>query len=288
METAAAVASLPRLRIPWPQPAGEMGQSLYSQGGHQCLVFTDLVDDPGGAAVQANQCLIVDNDEAMLLDPGGVLTYNELYIALGRVTAPKKLRYVFASHQDPDIVASLARWLTASDTKLLVSRLWSRFVPHFCPPGKTEGRIVPMPDRGGVVTLGRCRLLVLPAHFLHAEGNLQLYDSTSRILFSGDLGASLVSPSKATEVVRELAPHLPHMAEFHRRYMNSNRACRLWAAMARRLPIEMIVPQHGAPLAGAAVAQFIDWIETLACGVDLMSEADYQVPTPDMLLDARP
>lgn len=263
-----------------------MGHPLYNRGGHQCLLYTDLADDPSGAAVQANQCLIVDSDEAMLLDPGGVLAYNELYVALAKVIAPKQLRYVFASHQDPDIVASLPRWLSSSDTKVLVPRLWSRFVPHFCPPGKTAGRIVGIPDRGGVVVLGRCRLLVLPAHFLHAEGNLQVFDPVSRILFSGDLGASMLPSAKAGEVVLDLAAHLPHMVEFHRRYMNSNRACRLWAAMARKLPIDMIVPQHGAPMGGGAVGQFIDWIESLQCGLDLMSEANYQVPTPDMVLDA--
>ncbi|MCD6666145.1 MAG: MBL fold metallo-hydrolase, partial [Hydrogenophaga sp.] len=42
--------------------------------------------------------------------------------------------------------------------------------------------------------------------------------------------------------------------------------------------IQMIVPQHGAPLAGAAVKEFIDWIETLPCGVDHLTQANYTVP----------
>jgi flavorubredoxin len=48
--------------------------------------------------------------------------------------------------------------------------------------------------------------------------------------------------------------------------------------MVRTLPIDMIVPQHGAPMAGAAVAEFIAWAEGFACGVDLVSEANYAVP----------
>jgi hypothetical protein len=31
-------------------------------------------------------------------------------------------------------------------------------------------------------------------------------------------------------------------------------------------------------MVGAAVGQFIDWVETLDCGVDRMSQADYRVP----------
>jgi flavorubredoxin len=66
--------------------------------------------------------------------------------------------------------------------------------------------------------------------------------------------------------------HVPRMAAFHRRYMASNRACRWWARRARRLDIDMIVPQHGLPIRGSNVARFIDWIESLTCGVDLLGE----------------
>jgi flavorubredoxin len=48
--------------------------------------------------------------------------------------------------------------------------------------------------------------------------------------------------------------------------------------MARTLPIHMIVPQHGAPMAGPAVKEFIDWIGTVDCGVDHLTQANYTVP----------
>jgi flavorubredoxin len=68
------------------------------------------------------------------------------------------------------------------------------------------------------------------------------------------------------------------MRGFHRRYMASGRILKLWAQMVRTLPIRMIVPQHGAPLAGQAVPDFIAWVETLECGVDLMTQQDCRVP----------
>jgi flavorubredoxin len=40
----------------------------------------------------------------------------------------------------------------------------------------------------------------------------------------------------------------------------------------------MIVPQHGAPLQDAAGTEFIDWIQTLECGIDRMSKRDYALP----------
>ncbi|BAP88102.1 beta-lactamase domain-containing protein [Burkholderiales bacterium GJ-E10] len=262
-----------------------MGLELYNKNEHTCILFTDLVDEQGDA-VQANQVLIVDHGRGMLLDPGGNMTYNELFISMSRFFPPKELQYVFASHADPDIVASLPRWLSASNTRLLISRLWARFVPHFAPPGRTEGRVTAIPDRGGVVTVGNAQLLILPAHFLHSEGNFQVYDPISRILFSGDLGASMLPQERIKQEVTNLEEHLTGMLAFHRRYMVSNRACVLWAQMVSQLDIEAIVPQHGAPIRGkAAVARFIEWIAGLRCGIDLMTEENYRIPDPQWRIE---
>ena len=251
---------------------------LFNRDGHRCLMFTDLCQE-GGEAVQSNQFLIVDGDTGAIIDPGGNLAYSELYLAMTRHFAPHQLSAILASHADPDIIASLDRWMTAtSSAKLYISRIWERFVPHFCKAGKTAGRIVGIPDPGLRIPIGRSELIALPAHFLHSEGNFQFYDPVSRILFSGDLGASLGTGLDAREPVGALAAHLPRMEAFHRRYMVSNKVLRLWARMARTLDIAMIVPQHGAALKGKAVGEFIAWVETLACGVDLMGERDYAVP----------
>lgn len=255
-----------------------MAVELFSSNGHACLMFTDLAG-ADGEAVQANQFLIIDGEASAVIDPGGVLAFNEIYLALSRHASIRGLDAIIASHADPDIVAALDRWISASPAaKVYVPRVWERFVPHFCKPGKTIGRIVGIPDAGQRIRVGRCELIALPAHFLHAEGNFQFYDPVSRILFSGDLGTSITDPNSARKTITSLAAQLGRMDAFHRRYMVSNKVLRFWAQMVRRLPIDMLVPQHGAPLAGAAVREFIDWVETLQCGVDLMTEANYAVP----------
>ncbi len=250
---------------------------LYHQDGHRCLMFHDL-GDAHGEAVQANQFLIVDDGTGAIIDPGGNLAYGELYLAMTRHFPPSKLAAIVASHADPDIIAALDRWTTATQAPLYISTVWERFVPHFCKPGKTAGRVVGIPDAGMRIRVGRSDLIALPAHFLHAEGNFQFFDPVSGILFSGDLGVSLLEGSQAGQPVTELAPLLPKMEAFHRRYMVSNKVLRLWADMVAPLPIRMIVPQHGAPLAGAAVPAFIEWVRGLACGIDLMDVANYRVP----------
>ena len=251
-----------------------MPLTLYDADGHRCLMFSDMGERRD--AVQANQFLIVDDGTGAVLEPGGNLAYNDLFVGMTQHFAPHKLSAILASHADPDIIAALDRWMTATSAPVYISKVWERFIPHFCKPGKTEGRVIGIPDAGLRIRVGRHDIVALPAHFLHAEGNFHFWDPASRILFTGDLGVSIgVDP---TRIATELAPMLPAMEGFHRRYMVSRKILRLWARMVRPLPIEMIVPQHGAPLAGAAVGQFIDWVEQLECGIDLMGAGNYAVP----------
>lgn len=251
---------------------------LYHHKGHQCLMFCDTCVEHG-EAVQANQFLIVDDDTGAIIDPGGNLAYSELYLGMTRHFPPHQLSAILASHADPDIIASLDRWMTATTAPVYISRVWERFVPHFCKPGKTAGRVIGIPDAGLRIRVGRGELWALPAHFLHAEGNFQFYDPISRILFSGDLGASMGRQVDPRQPVTSLSAHIAAMEGFHRRYMVSNKVLRLWARMVRTLDIAMIVPQHGAPMAGAAVREFIEWVQDLSCGIDLLGDPHYSVPT---------
>ena len=242
-------------------------------------MFTDLIDEDG-QAVQANQFLIVDHGMGAVIDPGGTIAFNELYLALSHYFPPQNLSYLIASHADPDIIASLDRWLTSTHATLVISQLWARFAPHFTKSGKLTNRVLPVPDLGGRLPLGQSELWLVPAHFMHAEGNFHFYDPMSRILFTGDLGASLVSGEQASHKVTDLGPHLVHMEGFHRRYMVSNKILRSWVKMVRQLDISMIVPQHGSPISGPqAIGDFLNWLENLQCGIDLFGDGHYRLPT---------
>lgn len=257
-------------------------QLIFSDGIHECYIFTNLVE---GQGVQANQFLIVDGRDYALIDPGGDLTYNPLALEVAKKFDLKELKYVFASHQDPDIISSLDRWLLHTKCQVITSRLWSRFLPHLASgfvnqslQGHVFDRIIAVPDEGMNIPFGNSHVSCIPAHFLHSVGNIQFYDPVSRILFSGDLGASMGCDKGAIEV-DNFAAHIPKMLGFHRRYMCSRNISRLWATMVRELDIEIIVPQHGPYFRGSEkINQFLDWISELECGIDLMTQANYQLP----------
>ncbi len=254
-----------------------MALELYNQDKHKCVVFENLVT---GLGIQANQFLIADGNEGMLLDPGGNLTYKHLLAEMADFFPPQRIKYVFASHQDPDIVASVQGWLLITDARVLIPKTWERFIPHFCTSSPEPGRIIGVPDSGGIVTLGSADLFLLPAHFLHSAGNLQIYDPVSKILFSGDMGASVVADRLAGAPVTNFDTHVANMEGFHRRYMSSNKATKEWARMVRTLDVEWMVPQHGPSFKGKVmVSRFLDWIEQLECGVDIIESSTYRVPS---------
>lgn len=246
--------------------------TLYDADSHANLL---LPQQDAGEGVDSNQHLIVDGSAAMILDPGGAKVYTKVFSAAAKAKRGAKLEWVFLSHQDPDIVAALNGWLMTTDARAMCSKLWHRFIPHFGSDKLVFARVDPIPDEGMVMTLGTRQLVIVPAHFLHSVGNFHIWDPTSRILYTGDLGASL---GEDYRVVEDFAAHVRFMEGFHRRYMASTSALRGWVRMARTLDIETIAPQHGAMMRGRPmVQQFLDWLDTLEVGIDAMPGI-YRVP----------
>ena len=248
---------------------------LFRNESHSNILLHDVSTD--GLAVQTNHHLIVHNKWSMILDPGGQTVFNRVLADTTLVSAGAEVKYVFLSHQDPDIVSGTNDWLSATSADAYISQLWLRFVPHTDIKEELQHRLRAIPDEGMWIDLNGSELAILPAHFLHSPGNFHVYDPTSKILYSGDLGASLGCDYRRVE---DFDDHIPFMRGFHERYMASSAAIRTWSRLIRTLDIEMIAPQHGALFEGKAmVTAFLDWLDSLSCGVDRLPE-EYHLPPP--------
>ena len=215
--------------------------------------------------VDTNEYLVVDGDDALLVDPGGSEVFPAVFSAVSTAVDPRNIDKVFASHQDPDVISSLSMWTEFNpDLKCYVSWLWSSFVPHF---GGTRETFVDIPDNGLDILVGDQPLRAIPAHYLHSSGNFHLYDPKARILYSGDVGAALLPPGEDGVFVENFDRHIRHAEAFHRRWMGSERAKRDWCSRVSKLDIDMLCPQHGAIYRGADVQRFIDWFGRLEVGV---------------------
>ena len=246
------------------------GKVLYEDDSHR-FIWLGWEEDEEEGLVQTNQYLIISGGKGMLLDPGGVYTLPRVLATISGYIDPDNIEYIFFTHQDPDVSSGIAVWLDNTPAKVYISRLWVRFVPHFGELN-TE-RIIGINDNGGELTLaGGSRVKFIPAHFLHSTGNFTLFDERSGILFSGDIGAAVFPKEKRYLFVEDFESHLKLMEGFHKRYMASNKACRMWAKKVRKLNPTMIAPQHGAIFSGSNIEKFLTWFENLQCGVDLIQE----------------
>ena len=255
-----------------------MAINLYDKSNHRVLLFSDLVK---GEGIQSNQLVVIDNGQSALFDPGGELTFTALNMAMAYHQPISNLTYLFASHQDPDILSSLSSWFRYTSAKVVIPSVWCRFLEHLVPHFMSHygsKRFISVADGGTRIPLGHGEIIVLPAHFLHSIGNVSFYDPISKILFSGDIGASIVS-GDAGQAVQDFDRHIGKMLGFHQRYMVSNKVCRFWVNMIRQLEINLLIPQHGQYFVGKPmIEKFLAWLENLDCGIDRMTQYHYRIP----------
>ncbi len=237
---------------------------IYSEGSHRWLAITRDPERPD-YLIDTNEYRIAHDGHAVLCDPGGTEIFPAVFSAVSEQFDPRQIETIFASHQDPDIISSLALWLEFNPRiKCHVSWLWASFIPHF---GGNADTFVAIPDGGAKLAVGAATLEAVPAHYLHSSGNFHLYDPLARILFSGDVGAALLPPGEDELVVKNFDAHIKHAEGFHRRWMGSNRAKLDWCERVSRMDIDMLCPQHGAIYQGEDVRRFIDWFAELEVGV---------------------
>jgi flavorubredoxin len=238
-------------------------EQLFNKNSHSWMVM-GRDEDRRKEVIDTNQYLIQHNGRGLLLDPGGVENFSVVAAEFSKHFDLADVEAVFASHQDPDVISSLSLWIQTNPNLLVyVPKIWVSFITHF---GVKLENIRPIPDEGGLITLGGHDLEVVPAHYLHSSGNLSVYDPQAKIFFSGDIGAALLPDDHTDLFVSDFTEHAKHMEYFHRRWMPSNTAKTRWIAEVRKRDVEMLCPQHGAIFKGENVDKFLTWFENLDVG----------------------
>lgn len=237
---------------------------IYKKDDHQWLMVARDPSKPN-YLIDTNEYVIRSGEEALLTDPGGMEIFPAVFSAISHVMNPSEIKQLFASHQDPDIISSLALWIDFQpEICCHLSWLWGSFVPHF---GGTDETFLNIPDSGKTFKLNNIELECVPAHYLHSSGNFHLYDSKAKILFSGDVGAAMLPETETSLFVTDFDKHIALARGFHQRWMGSNDAKLEWCERVSKMEIDMMCPQHGAIYQGDDVSRFINWFAELPVGI---------------------
>ncbi len=240
-------------------------QEIYNKNGIKWVTFGRNPDKPGHI-IDTNEYIIKIGDETLIMDPGGTEIFPDVVSAFSDHIDIESISIIFGSHQDPDILSSLSLWMgLCKNAKVYVPWTWTSFISHF---GSDPKRMVDIPDVGKTIEVGNgYKIEFIPAHYLHASGNIHLYDPQAKIYFSGDVGAALLPDDKQSLFVNDFEDHIQYMKFFHQRWMPSNRARDVWIKQVRKLDIDMMCPQHGAIFKGKDITRFLDWFEALDLGI---------------------
>lgn len=245
-----------------------MDKILFDEKNHKYILigFAESKDEEG---IPSNQYLIIHKNKSILLDPGGFGLFPVLLSRLLKYTKLQDIQTIILSHQDPDVCGGLNIWLEMTEAKAYISGLWLRFLPHY-DIKKTE-RIIGIPDEGTELQInGKFYLKLIPAHFLHSPGQINVYDPVSKILFTGDIGAGMLPCSENKLFVEDFDMYKGCIDGFHRRFMASNEALKKWVKTVEKLDIDIIAPQHGYLYKGESINRLFEYLYQLKCGIDLL------------------
>lgn len=227
--------------------AVEISKGIYWVGGN-------LVEN-----LQCNPYLIVDGDEAVLIDPGSVLDFEAVYENVCSVVPLEKIKYVILHHQDPDFCASVPLFEAKGGCFQIVTH-WRTSTLLVYYGIKSDFYIVN--KNRFMLTLASGRVLeFVQTPYLHFAGSIATYDRQSGTFFSSDLFGAF---SKSWSLYAG-DDYIEGMKAFHEHYMPSNRILRPVMSMLMEMEIHMIAPQHGS-IINRDVKKYIRILRDLDCG----------------------
>ncbi len=214
------------------------------------------------------------NEFNLLIDPGSSSDFAQVSTKVtSLIGGLDRLSAVFINHQDPDVgsSASIISARYAPKAGILCSEDTWRLIVHQNLP---RGRFIATEkfSHGLNVPTGH-RLLPVPSPFCHFRGAVMLYDPQTRVLFTGDLFGGVTDVNAQGLWADE--SDWTGIRAFHQIYMPVNLALQRVVAVIRKLEpaVEIIAPQHGRLIRGPLIQTFLDRMEKLPVGLDIMDEA---------------
>src|SRR5665811_672871 len=106
----------------------EQPTTLYAANGHS-IFWLGNTDE---TAFRCNTYLIVDQHEAILVDPGSKKYFPQVMRRVAQIMAPEKVSGMVLCHQDPDVAASMTDWLDVNPSmRVFTSPRTQVLLPHY-------------------------------------------------------------------------------------------------------------------------------------------------------------
>lgn len=216
------------------------------------------------AGLHCNPYLIIDNDEAVLIDGGSRPDFPKVMMKILKTgIAPNKIKALIYQHYDPDLCGSLPNLyniINDEALKVYSTAENSMFIRHYL----SEIKFVNLRSQKLTYNFASNRKLrFIQTPYAHAAGSFVTFDEKSKILFTSDLFGSYSRnwelfqkdeesciKSVSCSDCRRAEKNCPFkgLFEFHRATFPSHEILKYAMKQLEKIEFELIAPQHGSIL----------------------------------------
>ena len=194
---------------------------------------------------RCNPYLIVDGDEAVLIDPGSSVDFFAVRSKVASIISLDKIKHIILHHQDPDLCGSARQFevLIGKDRLKVYNPLRSSFFTRFY---GIETPITNISEDDQSITLASGRKIkFLMTPYCHSPGAMITFDEKTKFLFTSDIFGAFNEEWDlfADKVSRE--KHEESVRLFMEPFMGSDDAMQQAISKMENLEVNSICPQHG-------------------------------------------
>ncbi|MEJ2729288.1 MAG: MBL fold metallo-hydrolase [Deltaproteobacteria bacterium] len=262
------------------------------------VYWVGFYDEQSG--LHCNPYLIVDNEEAMVIDGGSRPDFATVMMKILQTgIVPNQIVALLYQHYDPDLCGSIPNFediIKRKDLRVISDSENLMFIRHY----SVTTRLLPISKLNYRYTFSSGRTLeFIKTPYAHSAGSFVTFDPQSGILFSSDLFGSL---GLEWELILKLKPECMNcfslarcpqnrpicpvndILNFHKTVMPSGKALRYALEQMLEIPFTMIAPQHGSIIKNKKIMRYVfELLATLeGVGIDGVIDDDYML-NPDKI-----
>ena len=225
------------------------------------------------AGLHCNPYLIVDNDEAIVIDGGSRPDFATVMMKILQTgIAPNQIVALLYQHYDPDLCGSIPNFediIKRKDLKIISDSANLMFIRHY----SVTTSLLPISKINYQYTFSSGRTLQFTrTPYAHSGGSIVTFDPQSGILFTSDLFGSLglewelflnLKPECMDCVGHARCPAgrnscpIQDILNFHKSVMPSEKALRYSLEQILDIPFSMIAPQHGSIISNPEIFRYV-------------------------------
>ena len=236
--------------------------TLFKKNNHVWLVFSNHVEKSSDR-LSLNHHVICAGSSVTLIDPGGVSDFPVYLSNFSQQISLERVNRIILTSLDAAATSSLSLWLQVlpKNVKILVPNGAVGRLSHL----DFEENLKNIADAGEELEIeSGSKLNFIPTNHLQSPLSISIYDTYSRVLYSGMIGQNSFEISfHDTPFLSDLNETLPSMVEFHDFWFPKRSDRKQWVELVKTRKIDFIAPLTGGCFRQKEAHQFLEVFGTM-------------------------